>query len=72
MTALPTLSVADGSATLSCTTSGASIRYTVDGSDPRYSKSAQSYTAAVTLAEGRSIRAYAEKSGMLPSGVVEG
>ena len=70
--ATPTVSVSGGSATATSTTSGATIRYTVDGSDPRYSKSAQTYTGAVTLEEGQVLRAFAQKDGMLPSGVGEG
>lgn len=72
VTATPTVAVSDGTAVVSCETGGADIRYTVDGSDPRYSKSAQGYTAAVSLAPGQVLRACAAKSGMLPSGVGEG
>ncbi len=51
---------------LSCSTSGATIVYTTDGSDPRYSKTAKTGTA-VEVASG--IKAYAYKEGMFPSDV---
>lgn len=54
----PTIAVSDGKATI--TASGATaIYYTTDGSDPRYSKEAKAYTAAVTVAAGETVRAYA-------------
>ena len=46
----PTVTIATNAATLASTTTGAVIKYTLDGSDPRYSKSAQTYSSAVTLA----------------------
>ena len=69
---MPAVSVSDGSASVSSTTTGATILFTTDGSDPRYSKSAQTYIAAVPLESGQTLRAYAKKDGMLPSGVGEG
>lgn len=42
---------------------GAAIRYTVDGSNPRYSGTAQVYSAAVTLEEGQVLRAVCVKDG---------
>ena len=53
---------------------GATVRYTLDGSDPRYSDSAKDYTAAteLTAEQGCKIRAYAVKAGLYPSPVVEG
>lgn len=54
--------------TLTSTTADAIIRYTVDGSDPRYSDSAMIYTSAIKKGEGGAdlkvgdvILAYAEK-----------
>lgn len=54
--------------TLTSTTADAIIRYTVDGSDPRYSDSAKIYTSAIKKGEGGAdlkvgdvILAYAEK-----------
>ncbi|MGM9628043.1 MAG: chitobiase/beta-hexosaminidase C-terminal domain-containing protein [Faecousia sp.] len=67
----PAVSVNSGKATITSATSGATIYYTTDGSDPRYSVDAKTYTAAVTLADGDQLRAYAAKDGMFNSGVAE-
>ena len=68
--AAPTISISDSKATI--TASGASrIMYTVDGSDPRYSASAQVYTAAVTIPEGGVVKAVAYKDGGFASDVAE-
>lgn len=49
-------------------TAGAQIYYTVDGSDPLTDGSL--YTGAVTIASTATIKAYAVKSGYLPSSVI--
>lgn len=67
----PTITVTSGSAAIASDTSGATILYTLDGSDPRYSVEAKTYTAAITLAAGDQVRAYAAKEGMFHSGVAE-
>ena len=68
--ATPTISISSNAATV--TASGATaIYYTVDGSDPRYSKDAKAYTAAVTLKAGEIIRAYAVADGKYASAVAE-
>lgn len=59
VTAAPTITVANNKATIASTTGGAVIRYTLDGSDPRYSDSAKVYSAAVDVAAGEKVRAYA-------------
>ncbi len=56
---------------LSCDTSGAIIKYTTDGSDPRYSVSAKNYGGALTDEAGTKVRAYAYKDGAFPSEVLE-
>ena len=67
---LPTIAVSGGNATI--TASGADkIVYTTDGSDPRYSKDAQVYTAAVAVSAGTVVRAYATASGKYASAVAE-
>lgn len=71
VTAAPTAVLADGAATLSCTDSGAVIRYTLDSSDPRYSDSAKDYTGAVTVGAGDSLRAFAACGGKYPSAVAD-
>jgi len=68
---VPEAEVSGNSVALSCGTEGAEMKYTVDGSDPRYSDSAKSYAGAVTLAEGEVFRAFAQKEGMFNSGVCE-
>ena len=68
--AAPKITVSSGSATITAVT-GVSFKYTVDGSDPRYSKSAKLYTAAVSLEAGQTIKAFAEKDGSYRSGVAE-
>ena len=68
--ATPTISVSENKATI--TSSGAStIYYTLDGSDPRYSVKAKAYTAAVTVAAGDVVRAYAVANGKYCSAVAE-
>lgn len=67
----PTVSVSSGSATISCATSSATIYYTLDGSDPRYSVEAKTYSSPVAIASGDRLRAYAAKDGMFNSGVLE-
>ena len=68
--ATPTISVSDSKATI--TSSGANtIYYTLDGSDPRYSVEAKAYTAAVTVAAGDVVRAYAVANGKYCSAVAE-
>lgn len=61
----PTLTIASHAVTAAAPSgvTGAAIRYTVDGSNPRYSETAQVYSAAVTLAEGQVFRAVCEKDG---------
>lgn len=68
--ATPTISVSENKATI--TSSGANtIYYTLDGSDPRYSVEAKAYTAAVTVAAGDVVRAYAVANGKYCSAVAE-
>lgn len=55
--ATPTASITGSSATLTNVPSGAVALYTTDGSDPRYSATAQPYSADVTLADGDTFRA---------------
>lgn len=66
-TATPSISLSGAQATV--TASGATIYYTTDGSDPRYSKNAKVYSGAVTLKAGETISAYAQASGKFKSAV---
>ena len=54
--------------TLTCATSGATIRYTLDGSDP--TESSKAYTGPIIVEDDTTIKARAWKSGMNPSVVV--
>ncbi len=67
----PTITISSGKATIASTTSGAVLRYTLDGSDPRYSASAQIYAAPVAAAAGTVVKAYANTGEGYPSGVAE-
>ena len=52
-----------------CDTSGATIVYTVDGSDPRYSKTAKVGSVVTEAFNDNPVKVYAYKSGMYPSDV---
>lgn len=67
----PTVSMSGSNATLACATSSSTIYYTLDGSDPRYSVEAKTYTSAVALKSGDKLRAYASAEGMFNSDVLE-
>ena len=54
--------------TISCATAGATIRYTLDGSDP--TESSTPYTGAITVSDDTVIKARAWKNGMNPSVIV--
>ena len=64
----PTVAYADGSFTATGT---GTIFYTTDGSDPRYSKSAQPYSVSVPAETGMVFRAYCKQNGMFNSAVAE-
>ena len=59
VTAAPTITVANNKAAIASATGGAVVRYTLDGSDPRYSDSAKVYSAAVDVHAGDRVRACA-------------
>lgn len=69
----PTASYASNVATFACTTGSATIYYTDDGSDPRYSDSRKVYsgTAKPATTAGQKLKLVAMKDGMLMSDVVE-
>ena len=54
--------------TITCATEGATIRYTLNGTDP--TESSTIYNGPITVADDTEIRARAWKSGMNPSAVV--
>ncbi len=53
----------------SCSTEGATIHYTVDGSDP--ATAGKEYSEPIHVAEDATIKAYATKEGMKASAVIE-
>ena len=67
---LPTINVSGGNATVTIA-SGQTGYYTLDGSDPRYSVEAKTYTSAIALKSGDQLRAYASADGMFNSDVLE-
>lgn len=64
----PTITVSGGSATITGT-SGETIKYTVDGSNPKTSDTAAVYSTAVPVTAGVTVRAYASKTGSSDSGI---
>lgn len=65
--------IAKGSGNWTITSASATtIKYTTDGTDPKTSPAAQTYSSPLTdLSSGTVIKAYAAKSGVLNSGVSE-
>ncbi len=61
---------ANQSVTIACATSGATIRYTTDGSDPTTSSPA--YSSAVSITVSTTLKARAFKSGLADSNVASG
>lgn len=68
--AAPTATLASNELTLASSDSG-TIKYTTDGSNPKTSKTAATYTAKFSVASGDRIRMYASKSGMVDSAIAE-
>ena len=60
--AAPVLAIASHVVSITAV-SGVTFRYTVDGTDPRSSLTAQTYTAGVTLTAGQTLRAVGTKDG---------
>lgn len=65
----PVITLAGELATLTCGTSGATVRYTLDGSYPGLAATA--YTEPVELADGQTIRAVAYADGYQASNLAE-
>lgn len=60
--AAPAMSIASHAVTITAV-SGVVFKYTTDGTNPRYSETAQVYTGAVTLTEGQVMKAVGTKDG---------
>ena len=58
----PVMSIASHAVTIT-PVSGVEFYYTVDGTDPHYSSTAQKYTSAVTLTSGQTLKACGRKAG---------
>lgn len=56
------------SVTLTCATEGATIYYTLDGSEP--TSASTQYSSAISLTETKTIKAIAVKAGMVPSEIM--
>lgn len=69
--AAPTIAPSSGKYAITSTTASAVIKYTTDGSDPRFSADAQVYTASISATSGTKIRAVATKAGMFASDVTD-
>ncbi|MEG0357566.1 MAG: chitobiase/beta-hexosaminidase C-terminal domain-containing protein, partial [Christensenellaceae bacterium] len=66
--AAPAVTISAHSAAITAV-AGVTFKYTIDGSDPRYSASAKVYSAAVTTKAGEEFKAYGEKENCFPSAV---
>ena len=66
--ATPVINISGNTATITCATSGATIKYTTDGSTPSASNG-NTYSSAITLNASCTIKAVAIKSGMTNSSV---
>lgn len=60
--AAPVMTIANHAVTITAV-EGVTFRYTLDGSNPRYSSTAQVYSSAVTLSSGQTMRAVGVKDG---------
>ena len=68
-----TIGVSNSKLTLTGATAGATFKYTVDGSNPKTSETADTLTSGTTAApaSGTRVKVYGEKTGLLNSGIVE-
>ncbi|MDR0861991.1 MAG: chitobiase/beta-hexosaminidase C-terminal domain-containing protein [Oscillospiraceae bacterium] len=67
--ALPVITVTSGEMSITTATTGATIWYTLDGSNPKTSETAIQYTDTDLVGSNVKIRAYAKKSGTINSGI---
>ena len=65
----PVVTISASRASITCDTSGATIYYTTDGTDPRYSATAKAYSASVAAMPDTVVRAYAITETGYPSAV---
>lgn len=69
----PTITIQSNQATIASPSgeTGTTIKYTLDGSDPKTSPTAATYSEKVTVTAGAKVRAFASKAGFLNSGIAE-
>lgn len=65
----PAITASGNSVSITSGTSGATIKYTTDGTNPKTSETAKVYSSAVSITENTKFRAYAEKSGFINSAI---
>lgn len=65
----PKFTATGNSIAIESNTSNAVIKYTTDGTNPKTSDTAKTYSAAITITADTKFRAYAEKSGMINSAI---
>lgn len=68
--ATPTASLSSSKIALASTTAGATIYYTTDGSNPKTSSTRSVYSSTLTVVSGTTLKFYAEKTGLVSSGIV--
>lgn len=66
-----TFTYSENKLTLASATSGATVKYTINGRNPKTAEDASTYSAAFTVKSGDVIRAYASKTGLLNSAITE-
>ena len=67
MAAMPTAQFSATKLTLTSTDSGAVIKYTTDGTNPKQSATAQTYSSPLSNITGKKVLFYAEVSGKINS-----
>lgn len=66
--ATPTASISSNSVTL--TSTGGTIYYTTDGTNPKTSETVQTYSSAISITANTQIKAYAKKADNVDSGIL--
>lgn len=66
-----TYTLSGGKVALASATASATIKYTTDGTNPKVSSTAATYSASFAVNSGDVVRAYASKSGLMDSAISE-
>ena len=67
----PAATISSNAVTLESTTTSAVIKYTTDGTNPKVSETAETYSAPVSITADTLFRAYASKAGMVDSAITD-